>query len=145
MRTKWCHFHVFPRALKQKNIELRPKMTKIASKGGGGGGSVVHYTLILMSLCFTQSNHSKGNLRARRSIETGLLKWLFSLFVHFALVGLSRQHHPKYLCSSSARHFAWGNQSFPVECDNQSMAQKGPNICFACGALRPGECFASGG
>ena len=33
-------FHFFPRAFKQKkNKALRPKMTKIASKGGGGGGS----------------------------------------------------------------------------------------------------------
>ena len=33
---KWCHFHIFPRAFKQtkKKIKaLRPKMTKIASRG----------------------------------------------------------------------------------------------------------------
>ena len=34
MRTKWCHFSFFPRAFKQKKIKaLRPKMTKIASRG----------------------------------------------------------------------------------------------------------------
>ena len=31
---KWCHFSFFPRAFKQKKIKaLRPKMTKIASRG----------------------------------------------------------------------------------------------------------------
>ena len=33
---KWCHFSFFSRAFKQKKIKvLRPKMTKIASRGGG--------------------------------------------------------------------------------------------------------------
>ena len=38
---KWCHFSFFPRAFKQKKTlitaikALRPKMTKIASRGGG--------------------------------------------------------------------------------------------------------------
>ena len=37
MRTKVVSFFIFLRAFKQKKIEaLRPKMTKIASKGGGG-------------------------------------------------------------------------------------------------------------
>ena len=33
---KWCHFSFFSRAFKQKKIKApRPKMTKIASRGGG--------------------------------------------------------------------------------------------------------------
>ena len=33
---KWCHFSFFSRAFKQKKIKaVRPKMTKIASRGGG--------------------------------------------------------------------------------------------------------------
>ena len=42
-------FHIFPRAFKQnkKNKALRPKMTKIASRGGGGvlplGSAVSHH------------------------------------------------------------------------------------------------------
>ena len=34
---KWCHFSFFSRAFRPKEIKaLRPKMTKIASRGGGG-------------------------------------------------------------------------------------------------------------
>ena len=37
MRTKVVSFFIFSRAFKQKKIKaLRPKMTKIASRGGGG-------------------------------------------------------------------------------------------------------------
>ena len=38
-------FHFFPRAFKQKKIKaLRPKMTKIASRGGGGGPALINGT-----------------------------------------------------------------------------------------------------
>ena len=60
---KWCHFSFFPRAFKQNKIKaVRPKMTKIASKGGGGPALVAQNSF---STKFHYGEEIRKGLRTR--------------------------------------------------------------------------------